>query len=252
MLWCSVGAFHSRLLMTLVVTNIRKFIGCHMVLHVSTPRMKMFNRADITFNPTSFHVTRGGPEVLHLHISNLELILRNASAQDKIIILPGNAIFFKNCLSEVEKFDMTFLDDFYDNDDHAFHNDRYFAPFYNYLSRNPDPVLAIHPLARIQHEGTFYKAHHLQKILSLVKKSSIFTHCPVRPCTLEETMIPTLMWQYFPNSIRNYTLPLIHRHFEWNISAIIDNHPSVCGRKFVHDPNEAHTIRELKRINKQF
>ena len=77
---------------------------------------------------------------------------------------------------------MTFLDEFKDNDD-AFHKDRYFLTFYNYLLHHRDPVLAIH-LARMQHEGTFYKAHHLKKLIPLIQKSSIFKRCTVRPCTL--------------------------------------------------------------------
>ena len=53
MLWCSIAVFHSNLLVTLVIQNVRQFIGCHMVVHVSTVGLVHDKKNDdVTYNPT--------------------------------------------------------------------------------------------------------------------------------------------------------------------------------------------------------
>ena len=58
MLWCSIGAFHSKLLLGLVLENVRKFIGCHMVVHVSMSSVSAkkagFRQNDVKYNPNIF------------------------------------------------------------------------------------------------------------------------------------------------------------------------------------------------------
>lgn len=243
MFWCSVGAFHSNILIDLIITNIRHYIGCKMIIHVSNERLiPSNNHSDVVINQETINVTRNGPEVFRLHYSNLKIILNTAHSRDKIILLPGNGIFTKECHNDLNNFEMSYLD----MNTRFLKHDPYFLPFYNFIKVHKDPVLDVGSLVRMQHEGSFYRASLLRNIMPFIRRSTTVNYCPIRPCTLEEIVIPTLIWQHFPYLIQNYTTPILHRYFEWNtIKVNITRKRETCGLKLVHDKFEKNTIQHL-------
>ena len=244
MIFCSIGAFHSETLIKLVIMNVRRFIGCQMIVHVSNTLLKVENSSDVIVNPKSLHVSRHGPEVFKIHLSNFKIVQPFAQANDKFLILPGNAIFLRKC-PELSTFDMSFVND------EKFYKDSFFTPFYKYLKHHQDNVLKEHPLVRMQHEGMFFKFNILSEIMKRLEHSNLIKHCPVRPCTLEEILIPSILFQQFRSNITNFTKPLIYRDFTWSMHNMVQNTTS-CGIKIIHDNYEKYTQKVLFKMHTTF
>ena len=104
----SLGAFKHASLIRLSVESALTFVDPHrLALHISagSSMRAVFSRPHrVVHNPRHLRVSKAGPEVLAIHLSNVELLLHHLPAvedrpagMDRILFLPGNFVFLRPC-----------------------------------------------------------------------------------------------------------------------------------------------------------
>ena len=279
--WLSVGGFGPAQLTCETVANAMHFTRASgAVLHLSrgAPAYRCCD-ARVLLNPVQHASLRHGPFVLHLHLSNIALLLSTFSpgASDRIVLVPGNAAFYADCTPHLARYANSFTPAASDEqplfaaakvaravrtaNDSAIRANGFFSAFVRYANSNRSRVLHPSPLAYMPHEGSFYSARMLRALAAMLRASELGSGaaCPFAgSCTLEETVLPSLLWQNHPNAAAAGGDVLIRRYLGWaalNVSGTVRLADGVagapCGIKLVHDDGERLTLGMLRRLRGQ-
>tara|TARA_B100000795_G_scaffold228900_1_gene185742 strand:- start:2400 stop:3308 length:909 start_codon:yes stop_codon:yes gene_type:complete len=277
----SVGGFGPAQLTCEILANAMHFTRASgAVLHLSrgAPAYRCCD-ARVLLNPVQHASVRHGSFVLNLHLSNIALLLATflPGATDRIVIVPGNAAFYADCTPHLTRYANSFtpgaLDEQHPLDaaqvarvvrtaqDSAIRTNGFFKGFVRYASSNHSRVVRPSPLAYMPHEGSFYSARMLRALAAILRTSEFGGNaaCPFAgSCTLEETVLPSLLWQNYPDAAVAGGNVLVHRYLGWathNVSSTVrltDGFADApCGIKLVHDDGERHTLGVLRKLRDQ-
>lgn len=238
----SVGAFGEAKLSAAVVLNVLRFVDPSLcAVHTSRGAATLADVSSngvvrwaqllqpyalrLLANPVHLLVEpRSAGNVLPIHLLNVALLLRATahlhSREDRIVLLPGNAILFRPCSPIIRSVSMSFtlgsmFSDLYQNqtrpsagwpsnasalwrshreqaasrNDSAMRSDSYFRNLYRYFGRIKSTLLAPSPLAYNSHEGSWYPAWLLREALTRMR-GTVFDPqrwvdgrggCPIHP-----------------------------------------------------------------------
>lgn len=277
----SVGGFGPAQLTCEIVANAMHFTHASgAVLHLSrgAPAYRCCD-ARVLLNPVQHASVRHGSFVLNLHLSNIALLLATflPGANDRIVLVPGNAAFYADCTPHLARYANSFVPSASDEpplltaahvaravrtaQDGAIRANGFFRAFVRYASSNRSRVLRSSPLAYMPHEGSFYSARVLRALAAMLRPSEFggSAACPFAgSCTLEETVLPSLLWQNYPDAALAGGGVLVRRYLGWatqNITGTVRLTDGVagapCGIKLVHDDDERLTLGMLRKLRDQ-
>lgn len=193
------------------------------------------------------------------------------------MLVPGNAAFYADCTPHLARYANSFTPAASDEqplfaaatvaravrtaNDSAIRANGFFSAFVRYANSNRSRVLHPSPLAYMPHEGSFYSARMLRALAAMLRASELGSGvaCPFAgSCTLEETVLPSLLWQNHPDAAVAGGDVLIRRYLGWaalNVSSTVRLADGVagapCGIKLVHDDGERLTLGMLRRLRGQ-
>ena len=262
---CSMTAFGSQRLIHAAVHNALTFLHCALIVVHLSRGTKASNATlalpQVVLNPLAFEYKRHGPNVLNAHLSNLQLLLEHteheSNDQTRIVLLPGQAVFTRDCSPDLRAADVS-LPAQLDVDLRRSPSYGWFRGVFDRLlrDRHDGPMRAM-PLAVMPHEGSHYPRWLMRRILPLAFETRLRKDCPFVICSIEELTLPSLAAQWLLETRRasDFTLrmsdPLVERVFEWgmNATAFLAMPLKPCGRKLVHDTiREDHSLRALQLV----
>lgn len=202
-------------------------------------------RAHLLLNPESRRVAKNGPGILGVHLSNLELLLHSEihpDDDDKFVLVASNQQFFRPCREHVLQHSLSFsLGQTVDvwkskkdtheglpfpspkwralmarlprQDDAFIQNNLWFKNWVAWMHSDARPAgWDRSPLTYMPHEGTFYPLHVVRAFSALLAGSALDVHrpCPFSgACFYEETLLPTFVWQRYPQLLNGSNGPPI-------------------------------------------